>query len=54
MATSVTSGSRCLAQEVDPDQDIEHAETQVAQDRDALERVDLAVEVLDPTLEPLR
>ena len=42
-----------LAQEVDPDQDIEHAETQVAQDRDALERVDLAVEVLDPDAELL-
>ena len=36
-----------LAQEVDPDQDIEDAEAQVAQDRDPLERVDLAVEVLD-------
>ena len=36
-----------LAQEVDPDQDVEHPEAQVAQDRDPLERVDLAVEVLD-------
>ena len=36
-----------LAQQVDPDQDIEDAEPKVAQDRDALERVDLAVEVLD-------
>ena len=30
-----------------PTSDIEHAEAQVAQDRDPLERVDLAVEVLD-------
>ena len=36
-----------LAQEVDADEDVEHAEPQVAQDRDPLERVDLAVEVLD-------
>ena len=36
-----------LAQEVDPDEDVEDAEPQVAQDRDPLERVDLAVEVLD-------
>ena len=36
-----------LAQEVDPDQDVEHAQAEVAQDLDALEGVDLAVEVLD-------
>ena len=36
-----------LAQQVDPDQDVEDAEPQVAQDRDPLERVHLAVEVLD-------
>ena len=36
-----------LAQQVDADEDVEHAEAQVAQDRDPLERVDLAVEVLD-------
>ena len=36
-----------LAQQVDADQHVEHAEAQVTQDRDALERVDLAVEVLD-------
>ena len=36
-----------LAEEVDADQHVVHAEPQVAQDRDALERVDLAVEVLD-------
>ena len=30
-----------------PDQDVVDAEAQVAQDRDALERVDLAVEVRD-------
>src|SRR5207244_768849 len=36
-----------LAKEVDPDEHVEHAEPKVAQDLDALERVDLAVEVLD-------
>ena len=36
-----------LAQQVDADEHVEHAEPQVAQDRDALERVDLAVQVLD-------
>ena len=36
-----------LAQQVDPDEHVEDAEAQVAQDRDPLERVDLAVEVLD-------
>ena len=36
-----------LAQQVDPDEDVEDAEAQVAQDRHALERVHLAVEVLD-------
>ena len=36
-----------LAQEVDADQHVVDAEPQVAQDRDPLERVDLAVEVLD-------
>ena len=36
-----------LAQQVDADQDVEHAEAEIAQDRDPLEGVDLAVEVLD-------
>ena len=36
-----------LAQEVDADDDVEHPEPKVAQDRDALERVDLRVQVLD-------
>ena len=36
-----------LAQQVDADQHVVHAQAQVAQDRDPLERVDLAVEVLD-------
>ena len=36
-----------LPEQVDPDEDVEDAEAQVAQDRDALERVDLAVQVLD-------
>ena len=36
-----------LAEEVDPDEHVEDPEPQVAQDRHPLERVDLAVEVLD-------
>jgi hypothetical protein len=37
-----------LAQEVDPDQHVELAEAQVADDLDALDRVDLRVQVPDP------
>ena len=36
-----------LAQEVHADDDVEHAETEIAQDLDALDRLDLRVEVLD-------
>ena len=36
-----------FAQQVDADQHVVHAEPQVAQDLDALERVDLRVQVLD-------
>ena len=48
MATSVTSGRSIPSRRrLIPTSDVEDAEPQVAQDRDALERVDLAVEVLD-------
>ena len=48
IATSVTSGrSRPSRSRLMPDEHVVHAEPQVAQDRDALEGVDLAVEVLD-------
>ena len=40
-----------LAQEVDADQHVELAEPQVAQDLDALDGVDLAVQVADPDAE---
>ncbi len=36
-----------FAQQVDPDQHVEHAPPQVAQDLDALERVDIRMQVAD-------
>ena len=37
-----------LPQQVDPDQHVEHAQSQVADDFDALQRVDVGVQIADP------
>ena len=36
-----------FAQEIDADQDVEDAGAQIAQNRDAFERIDLAVQIAD-------
>ena len=54
IATSETSGQvQALPQQVDPDEHVELAQPQVAQDLDALQRVDLRVQVAhaDPHLD---